>query len=214
MKNMKNSLWRVIMKLVFRQTQLYKFLNYCNESSLEKSVLDCGAGGNCPPLALFSAYGYKTYGIEISDSQIEMAKDFSKEHNVELNISKGDIKNLPFEDESISYIYSYNTIFHMKKEDIEKAVNEIKRVLKPGGICFVNFLSIKDGEYGNGEKVGEGEFLQTEGDGKVIHAYYNLEEAETHFNDMRIIFKEYRLLERIYEGEKIRQGYIDYIVQK
>lgn len=36
------------MKLVFRQTQLYKFLSYCNnnEISLEKSVLDCGAGGN------------------------------------------------------------------------------------------------------------------------------------------------------------------------
>lgn len=202
------------MKLVFRQTQLYKFLNYCNESGLEKSVLDCGAGGNCPPLALFSSYGYKTYGIDISDSQIELAKAFSKEHNVELNISKGDIKNLLFEDESISYIYSYNTIFHMKKEDIAKAISEIKRVLKPGGICFVNFLSINDEEYGNGEKVGEGEFLQTEGDGKVIHAYYNIEEAETHFKDMHIIFKENRVLERIHEGKKIRQGYIDYIVQK
>lgn len=202
------------MKLVFRQTQLYKFLNYCNESGLEKSILDCGAGGNCPPLALFSAYGYKTYGIEISDSQIEMAKTFSKEHNVELNISKGNIKNLPFEDESISYIYSYNTIFHMKKDEIAKAVSEIKRVLKPGGICFVNFLSINDEEYGSGEKVGEGEFLQIEGGEKVIHTYYNIEEAETHFKDMHILLKENRVLERIHEGEKIRQGYIDYIVKK
>ena len=31
---------------------------------------------------------------------------------------------------------------------------------------------------------------------------------------MRILFKENRILERIYEGEKIKQGYIDYIVQK
>ena len=202
------------MKFVFRQTQLYKFLKYCNEINLQRSVLDCGAGGNCPPLALFSEYGYKTYGIEISDSEIEMAKTFSKQHNVELNISKGDIRKLPFEDESISCIYSYNTIFHMKKEDITKAVNEIKRVLKPGGICFVNFLSINDEDYGQGEKVGEGEFLQIEGDEKVIHTYYNIEEAETHFADMKILFKENRDLERIYEGEKIRQCYIDYIVQK
>lgn len=202
------------MKFVFRQTQLYKFLKYCNEINLEKSVLDCGAGGNCPPLALFSECGYKTYGIEISNSQIEMAKTFCKEHNVELNISKGDITKLPFEDESISYIYSYNTIFHMKKEDIAKSVSEIKRVLKPGGICFVNFLSINDEDYGQGEKVGEGEFLQIEGGEKIIHTYYNIEEAEAHFKDMKILFKENRVLERIYEGEKIRQGYIDYIVQK
>ncbi|MBU3192273.1 methyltransferase domain-containing protein [Clostridium bowmanii] len=202
------------MNLIFRQTQLYKFLNYCNEINLEKSVLDCGAGGNCPPLALFLECGYKTYGIEISNSQIERAKNFSKEHNVELNISKGDIRKLTFEDESISYIYSYNTIFHMKKEDIAKAVAEIKRVLKPGGICFINFLSVNDCDYGHGEQVGEGEFLQSEGDEKVIHTYYNIQEAETHFKDMKILFKENRILERIYEGEKIKQGYIDYIVQK
>lgn len=202
------------MKIVFRQTQLYKFLNYCNEVNLEKIVLDCGAGGNCPPLALFLECGYKTYGIEISNSQIERANTFSKEHNVELNISKGDMRELAFEDNSISYIYSYNTIFHMKKRDISKAIKEIKRVLKPGGICFVNFLSVNDCNYGQGEKVGEGEFLQSEGDEKIIHTYYDIEEAETHFKDMRILFKENRILERIYEGEKIKQGYIDYIVQK
>jgi ubiquinone/menaquinone biosynthesis C-methylase UbiE len=202
------------MKFIFRQTQLYKFLNYCSELNLEKSVLDCGAGGNCPPLALFSQCGYKTYGIEISNSQIEMANTFSKEHNVDLNISKGDIRQLPFEDESISYIYSYNTIFHMKKEDIAKAVDEIKRVLKPGGLCFINFLSVNDCGYGQGEKVGEGEFLQNERNEKVIHTYYDIEEAEKHFKDMKILFKENRILERIYEGEKIKQGYIDYIVQK
>lgn len=202
------------MKLIFRQTQLYKFLNYCNEINLEKNVLDCGAGGNCPPLALFLECGYKTYGIEISDSQIEKAKTFSKEHNVELNISKGDVRNLPFEDGSISYIYSYNTIFHMKKKDIAKAIDEIKRVLKPGGICFINFLSVNDYNYGQGEKVGEGEFLESEDDEMIIHTYYDIEEAEMHFKDMKILLKENRVLERIYKGEKIKQGYIDYIVQK
>lgn len=202
------------MKLIFRQTQLYKFLNYCNDSDLEKSVLDCGAGGNCPPLALFLDFGYKTYGIEMSSSQIERAKAFSEKHNKELNISKGDIRELPFEDEAISFIYSYNTIFHMTKKDIAKAVGEIKRVLRPGGICFINFLSINDDDCGQGEKVGEGEFLQSEGEEKVIHTYYDIEEAEVYFEDMTILFKENRVLERIYEGEKIKQGYIDYIVQK
>ncbi|GKX67014.1 class I SAM-dependent methyltransferase [Inconstantimicrobium mannanitabidum] len=202
------------MKLIFRQTQLYKFVNFCNGSNLDKIVLDCGAGGNCPPLALFSDFGYKTYGIEMSESQIEKAEEFSKEHGIELNIRKGDIRNLPFQDESISFVYSYNTIFHMTKEDITKAVNEIKRVLKPGGICFVNFLTLEDGDYGVGEKVGEGEYLQDEGGEKVIHTYYSAEEAESHFEDMYILYKENRVLERIYEGERIQQGYIDFIVQK
>lgn len=202
------------MKIVFRQTQLYKFLKYCNDNELEDIVLDCGAGGNCPPLALFSEFGYKTYGIERSASQIKKAELFSEEHKLQLNIAEGDIRNLPFKDEAFSYVYSYNTIFHMKKEDINKSVKEIKRVLKPGGLCFINFLTTKDSDYGIGEKLGEGEFLQVEDGDKVIHTYYEIEEADKHFMDMNILFKEDRVLERIFQGKRIRQGYLDYIAEK
>ncbi len=202
------------MKIIFRQTPLYKFLNFCNQSDLEKSVLDLGAGGNCPPLALFHDFGYKTYGIEYSDSQIESSHAFSKEHKLELNISKGDMRKLPFENESISFIYSFNTIFHMKKEDIAKTVEEIKRVLRPGGISFINFLSINDADFGQGEKIGEGEFLQGEDGETVIHTYFKVEEADQYFKDMKLLLKENRIIERIYDGEMIKQGYIDYIVQK
>lgn len=202
------------MKTLFKQIQLYRFLNYCDESNLEKTVLDCGAGGNCPPLAIFLEHGYKTYGIEISDSQIEKAKKFSEQYGLELNISKGDMRELPFEDNSISYIYSYNSIFHMTKKDIAKSINEIKRVLRPEGICCLNFLSVNDECYGEGKELGENEFLQVERGENVIHTYYNIDEAEEHFRDMKILFKENRVLEWICEGEKIKQGYIDYIVKK
>lgn len=202
------------MKALFKQIQLYRFLNYCDDSNLEKTVLDCGAGGNCPPLAIFLEHGYKTYGIEISDSQIEKAKKFSEQYELELNISKGDMRELPFKDNSISYIYSYNSIFHMTKKDIAKSINEIKRVLKPEGICCLNFLSVSDECYGKGKELGENEFLQVERGENVIHTYYNTDEAEEYFRDMKILFKENRVLEWICEGEKIRQGYIDYIVKK
>lgn len=202
------------MNILFKQVQLYRFLSYCEESNLEKAVLDCGAGGKFPPLAVFKEHGYKTYGIEISDSQIEEAKKFEQQYGIELNISKGDMRVLPFEDESISFIYSYNSIFHMCKKDIAKSINEINRVLKPEGICCLNFLSINDEWYGTGKELGENEFQQVERGENVIHTYYNVDEAEGHFKDMEILLKENRILERIYEGEKIRQGYVDYIVKK
>jgi ubiquinone/menaquinone biosynthesis C-methylase UbiE len=202
------------MKVIFRQPQIYRFLSYCEQYDLEKVILDCGAGGDRPPLALFSEYGYKTYGIEISDSQIEKADEFAKLHGFKLNISKGDMRRLPFDDESISYVYSYNSIFHMRKEDIKKSLNELKRVLKPGGLCCVNFLSKEDGDYGAGRKEGEDEFWQEEHGGEVIHAYYELDEAEKNFDGMEVLFKEHRVLERIYEDRKIKQAYIDYIIRK
>jgi ubiquinone/menaquinone biosynthesis C-methylase UbiE len=202
------------MSIIIRQPQLYRFLSCCNQSDLEKVVLDCGAGGECPPLALFAQHGYQTYGIEICDSQIQKANEFADKHGLTLNISKGDMRKLQFEDESIGFVYSYNSIFHMHKSDIIKSINEIKRVLKPGGLCCLNFLSKDDGDYGKGRKAGEDEFWQVEHGGEVIHAYYDIDEAENSFDGMEILFKENRLLERIYEGEKIKQGYIDYIIRK
>ena len=55
-----------------RDLPILFFKNECNKINLEKTVLDCGAGGRRPPLALFYNDGYKTAGIEILDSQIEM----------------------------------------------------------------------------------------------------------------------------------------------
>ncbi|MDV3425788.1 MAG: SAM-dependent methyltransferase, partial [Bacillota bacterium] len=39
-------------------------------------------------------------------------------------------------------------------------------------------------------------------------------EPDKYFQDMKILYKESRVLERIYEGEKIRQGFVDYIFKK
>ena len=202
------------MKTVFRQTPLYRFLYFCCESQLEKSVLDCGAGGDMPPLALFSEYGFKTFGIEIRGAQIEKADAFSKTRGIALNILKGVIRELPFSDGSVSHAYSYNTIFHMSKADIGRAAEEIKRVIRPGGLCFINFLSVEDCNCGAGEEADEGEYLQSEGDEEIIHTYYKPDEAEKHFRGMDILYKENRILERIFEGRKIRQGDIDYIARK
>lgn len=200
--------------MIYRQTQLYKFLEYCNKSNMEKKILDCGAGGNMPPLGLFYSEGYETYGIELSEKQIELSKAFEKEHNMNLNIRQGDIKNLPFKNNEIPFIYSYGTIFHMSKEDVKNTINEFKRVLKSEALCFVSFLSKEDERYGQGVKLNDDEYIQREYGEDVMHSYFGINECDTYFEDMEIIYKEVRLFERIYEGKKIRQGYIDYIAQK
>lgn len=200
--------------MVYRQTSVYKFLDYCNKSNLEKKVVDCGAGGNMPPLGMFYSEGYETVGIEMDDNQIALSSSFEKENNMNLNIIKGDMRYLPFEEEEIPFIYSFGSIFHMKKCDIEKSLNEFKRVLKKDGLCYINLLSIDDCRYGDGLEVGNGEFIQNEYGEDIIHSYFTENEADKYFEDMDIIYKESRVFHRIYEGETIKQGAIDYIVKK
>jgi ubiquinone/menaquinone biosynthesis C-methylase UbiE len=84
---------------------LYNFLRYTNSYPLEKNILDCGAGGDTPPLYLFHLHGYATFGIDISDNQLDLAHKFCQKMNVDLNIQKGDMRNLKLENESFSFIY-------------------------------------------------------------------------------------------------------------
>lgn len=200
--------------MIYRQTPLYKFLTYCNKSNLPKKVVDCGAGGDMPPLGLFYSEGYETKGFEIDKNQLALSKEFEKNNNMNLNISYGDIRKLPFKDGRIPFIYSYGSIFHMAKDDIKKTIEEFERVLKKDGLCFINLLSKEDERCGQGIKVSEDEYIQNENGNEILHSYFDINEGDSYFKNTKIIYKEMRTFTRIYEGKKIKQSYIDYIVQK
>ena len=198
---------------VFKHTPLYRFLEYCNNELTENEILDCGAGGQMPPLSLFNMHGYKTSGIDFDPQQVEKANAYGLKNNQSLNVIFGDMTCLPYEDHSFDFVYSYNSIFHMKKDQIQIAINEMKRVLKPNGLMFVNFLSIDDFRCGEGPHLGDNQYEQMD-DEPVIHSYFDFDEAEAYFSDMTFVTKERRIIERIYEGNRIKQGFIDYILRK
>jgi len=199
---------------VFKQTPLYRFLMYCNETDMDRTILDCGAGGDTPPLALFAQHGYITHGIDVDAQQIEVANTYGQQHRFYLNIQQGDMRQLAFESESIPFVYSYNSIFHMRKSEVSQSIEEMKRVLQPKGLMFVNFLTVNDFRCGEGPSLGDHQYEQFDDSLPVIHSYYRSDEADSMFSDMEILFKEDRVLERIFEGERIRQGFVDYILRK
>ena len=128
--------------MVIWATPLYKFLKYCNDSPLDKTVLDCGAGGDDPPLQLFYECGYETFGVEVAENPFRQAKKFCREHCTELNIMKGDMRHLSFKNASFSFVYSLNAIFFMTKKDIKLSIKEIERILKVAAnmdlVCLIN----------------------------------------------------------------------------
>ncbi|MGG6311328.1 class I SAM-dependent methyltransferase [Paenibacillus macerans] len=199
---------------IFKQVPLYRYLMYCQETEMPRRILDCGAGGDMPPLSLFEAYGYATYGIEFDPAQCEIANAYGRAKGQDLNIRQGDMRRLDFPDQSMGFVYSYNSIFHMRKAEVKQSLQEMDRVLMPGGLMFVNFLTTNDFRCGQGPDVGNHEHEQFDDDVPVIHSYYEPGEPDELFRNMEILYKEDRVLERIYEGERIRQGFVDYIVKK
>lgn len=193
---------------------LYNFLKYCNSSSHEKTILDCGAGGSNPPLSLFYEFKYKTYGIELSEDQIKKANEFCKTNNMNLNIISGNMTRIPFESEFFSFLFSYNTSVHMKKTDFLLAMQEFLRVLKPNGLCYVNFLSEECDSFGKGIEIRPGEFIQKEFEEEVLYSHYKVDELEKYFNGFEVVYNEKRVIRRNIDGEEHTSGYLDYILKK
>jgi ubiquinone/menaquinone biosynthesis C-methylase UbiE len=193
-------------------SSLYNFLRFANREPVEKKILDCGAGGEFPKLALFKSWDYESFGIDISEEGIEKAREYFKKNEMEVELRKGDMRNIPYDDKSFGYVYSYNSVFHLSKKDSGEAINEMYRVLKNGGLCFVNFISKEDSWYGDGEEVNPGEFIQKESHGEVLHSYYDDEEPDPYFNDFEIIFKQKKKV--FINNIPYLPCYIEYIVRK
>jgi SAM-dependent methyltransferase len=101
-------------------------------------------------LAWASRQGARTYGIDISEPTVIQARaafdagavaepfqqdeqDQQERHG--LLSAVGDVRDLPFRDASFDAIYSMGTIEHF--DETEHAVEEMARVLKPGGRAIV-----------------------------------------------------------------------------
>lgn len=100
-------------------------------------VLDagCGTGG----LLLKLSKEYEAEGIDISNEALK----FCKLRKVRANA--GSLEKLPFKNESFNAVTSIDVIYHKFIKDDTKAIGELSRVLKPGGILILrapafNFL--------------------------------------------------------------------------
>lgn len=182
-------------------SHLYRFLKIIEKIPLEKKILDCGAGGPRPPLALFSQHGYETHGIDISNSAITSAQKFSEEHKLGINIIEGDMRKIPFGDESFSFVFTQHSICHLTKRDTKKAIDEITRVLRPGGFCFIDFMSTDSSYYGAeslGKEVGPGEYQYVDEDGDtVLHCFHSDGEPDQYFSGLKLVHKVKTIVENL-----------------
>ncbi|MFR1324006.1 MAG: class I SAM-dependent methyltransferase [Ezakiella massiliensis] len=102
------------------------------EIKKEYTVLDLGCGGG-RNIEYFLTKANKVYGIDHSETSVKMASEINKEaiESGRCQISVGDVKKLPFENESIDIITAFETIYFW--DDIEECFKEIYRLLKNGG---------------------------------------------------------------------------------
>jgi len=98
----------------------------------------------------------------------------------------------------------------MTKPDIAVAMREIERVLKPGGLCYVNFVSVDDPD--------DRPFCETAPARHLLKserfAKREDNEADAHLRRFEIVRKEKRLIDKAHGIGRFRQAYVEYIARK
>ena len=112
------------------------------------SILDDGAGPGFFTMIL-SELGHKVTSIDYSDGMVEHIKENMAKKGFEAKVFQMDAQDLKFEDQSFDAVVQRNVIWNL--DHPEKAYAEIFRVLKTGGILFIDdgnhYLAAHDEEY-------------------------------------------------------------------
>ena len=175
------------------QAPVYTFLGYIETKRAEqdnpppRTVLDCGAGGERPPLAVFAQQGYECWGIDISREAVDKAAAFCREHSLHISFQQADMRRMPFADASFSYVFEQFAMVHMVKSDLAVTLREMHRVLRPGGLCFCGVISTDTWPMWGKERESGEYWWEEHGEEEVVHCLFDDDEADALFADWEII---------------------------
>jgi ubiquinone/menaquinone biosynthesis C-methylase UbiE len=92
----------------------------------------CGIGVDSVQLA---RCGFDVTAVDLTEAAIEVARQSARMRGVSIDFRVGNAESLDFPDASFDAVYSFGVLHHTP--DIDRAVAEVQRVLKPGGTAYV-----------------------------------------------------------------------------
>ena len=107
------------------QSQVYNF-----KSGKNKTVLGVGCG-NGWVLSNFFCEGARCYGLDLTQKAVDLSKKRFKMITGSAYFLVANAEELPFQDSSFDIVTAMGVLHHTP--NIDKAIGEIYRVLKPGG---------------------------------------------------------------------------------
>jgi len=115
---------------------------------------------------------FDLYGVDFSTEMLRFARKYAQKFNLAVNLSMADVRYLPYGDDSFDWAISVATYHHIRgQENRQAALNELRRVLKPGGEAFITVWNRwQPGFWFNRKEVD----VPWRTKGKTLYRYYYL----------------------------------------
>lgn len=106
----------------------------------KKDFLDLGCGLGRHTIQ-FAKAGFNTAGFDLSEESIRRTAEYAKAEKLDIALKVGDMLELPYPDASFDCILCRNVISHTDTAGMRQIVEELKRVLRPEGECYLTLGS-------------------------------------------------------------------------
>lgn len=136
-----------------------------------KNILDLGCGTGRNTIYMCNR-GLQVTATDISEKGLDMTIKKAKRLGYDIKTTRHDMRNMPFKENTFDGVLCSWVSGHGTHEDMVKHANEMLRVVKPGGLIFVDYPSKKDALYGVGDEIEKDTFLNNvPGEEKIPHHY-------------------------------------------
>lgn len=133
--------------------------------------LGCGSGKTLSALA-----GKEAEIVALDISRAALRSCASTYIGGAIHFLEAKVERLPLRDARFDAAIVYHILGHLVENERKEAVDEIARVLKPGGMVHVRVFSTSDMRYGKGEEMEANTFRK--GTGVFCHFFSELELKE------------------------------------
>ena len=134
--------------------------------------LGCGAGRNTFYLGRM---GFKLYASDLDCRKIR--ENGARLGCTDICIREHSFTSIPYPDCFFDAVCCMSTLHHAVIREIRQGIDEVYRIIKPGGLFLFDFLSVYDGSFGLGREIEKNTFVGSrEGEEGVAHHYTDEEE--------------------------------------
>lgn len=128
----------------FRRELVFRILDEWLDLNDSSSILDVATGTGVASLYLAETRkNANVIGIDLTEGMLDMAREKAKEKNIQnIDFQIANARELPFEDNTFDAVVSLRLFHHIPNKHRKTYLDEMRRVLKPGGIVIVEFKNL------------------------------------------------------------------------
>jgi ubiquinone/menaquinone biosynthesis C-methylase UbiE len=104
-----------------------------DRSKIAVLEIGCGSGAN---LWMIAREGFNAHGLDISREGLKLCEEMLASWGVSATLKQGDMTKLPYDDKAFDVVIDVVSSYCLDKGSYKNFLDEMERVLKPGGRFF------------------------------------------------------------------------------